>query len=136
MRRDGDNYRESPADILAGFPQKVYYGIREVADILQVKPYILRFWETEFPQLRPRTSKGGRRQYQLDDIKLLLLIKRLLYQEGYTIAGARARLKEIKLHEPNQLDIPFEEWRRRASLANIARELKEVIDILERPPRA
>jgi len=109
---------------------KVYYSIREVAEIVGVKPYILRFWEGEFPQLHPRTSKGGRRQYQLDDIKLLLMIKRLLYQEGYTIAGAKNRLKEIKLHEPNQLDIPFDEWRKRAGLSTIAAEVRAVIKML------
>lgn len=122
--------RSSEAEILANLPTKVYYGIQEVADILEVKAYILRFWESQFPQLHPRTSKGGRRQYQLDDIKLLLLIKRLLYREGYTIAGAKARLKEIKLHEPNQLDIPFDEWRKRAGLVKIVSELKQVIEIL------
>jgi len=114
----------------AGLQTKVYYSIREVADILAVKPYILRFWEGEFAQLHPRTSKGGRRQYQLDDIKLLLMIKRLLYQEGYTIAGARRRLKEIKLHEPNQLDIPFDELRKRAGLGQIAGEIRQVMAIL------
>jgi DNA-binding transcriptional MerR regulator len=126
-----EDRRECEASVLANLPTKVYYSIREVADILEVKPYILRFWEGEFPQLHPRTSKGGRRQYQLDDIKLLLLIKRLLYREGYTIAGARARLKEIKLHEPNQLDIPFDEWRKRASLGQIASELRQIIGLLE-----
>jgi DNA-binding transcriptional MerR regulator len=109
---------------------KVYYSIREVAEIVGVKPYILRFWEGEFPQLHPRTSKGGRRQYQLDDIKLLLMIKRLLYQEGYTIAGARNRLKEIKLHEPNQLDIPFDEWRKRAGLSTLTDDVRAVIRLL------
>ena len=133
MKKNENNVPGSSPDILTQFPTKIYYGIKEVAEILEVKPYILRFWETEFPQLRPRTSQGGRRQYQLDDIKLLLLIKRLLYQEGYTIAGARARLKEIKLHEPNQLDIPFDEWQQRRRLSRIVSELKEVIGILERP---
>lgn len=131
MKNSADNGRRSgESEVLANLPTKVYYSIREVADILEVKAYILRFWESEFPQLHPRTSKGGRRQYQLDDIKLLLLIKRLLYREGYTIAGARARLKEIKLHEPNQLDIPFDEWRKKARVGGIAAELRQVIDIL------
>lgn len=118
------------ARILQNLGTKVYYSIREVAEILDLQPYILRFWETQFPQLRPRTSKGGRRQYQLDDIKLLLLIKRLLYQQGYTIAGARGRLKEIRLSEPNQMDLPFEEWRKKVSLSQIAQELREIIQLL------
>ncbi len=129
-KNEAEERRDAEAATLSNMPTKVYYSIREVAGILDVKPYILRFWEGEFPQLHPRTSKGGRRQYQLDDIKLLLLIKRLLYREGYTIAGARARLKEIKLHEPNQLDIPFDEWRKKAGLGNIAAELRQVMGIL------
>lgn len=127
---DREEHRSGEGSALANLTTKVYYSIREVAGILEVKPYILRFWEGEFPQLHPKTSKGGRRQYQLDDIKLLLLIKRLLYREGYTIAGARARLKEIKLHEPNQLDIPFDEWRKRAGLGGLAADIRRVIDIL------
>jgi DNA-binding transcriptional MerR regulator len=123
---------ELEARILQNLGTKVYYSIREAAEILDLKPYILRFWESQFPQLRPRTSKGGRRQYQIDDIKLLLLIKRLLYQQGYTIAGAKARLKEIKLSEPNQMDLPFEEWRKKVSLQGIAQELREIIQMLDR----
>lgn len=129
-RKEFDKPRGGEGSALANLPTKVYYSIREVAGILEVKPYILRFWEGEFTQLHPKTSKGGRRQYQLDDIKLLLLIKRLLYREGYTIAGARARLREIKLHEPNQLDIPFDEWRKRAGLGRLAAEIRQVMDIL------
>ncbi|HBE73634.1 MAG TPA: MerR family transcriptional regulator [candidate division Zixibacteria bacterium] len=129
-KNEADERREGESSVLANLPTKVYYSIREVAEILEVKAYILRFWEGEFPQLHPKTSKGGRRQYQLDDIKLLLLIKRLLYREGYTIAGARARLREIRLHEPNQMDIPFDEWRKKAGLGQMILELKQVIDCL------
>jgi hypothetical protein len=66
----------------------------------------------------------------VDDIKLVLLIKKLLYQDGYTIAGARNRLKEIKEKERDQLELPFNQWRSQSGLHHIAAELKEVLKLL------
>jgi DNA-binding transcriptional MerR regulator len=73
-------------------PKKLYYKIREVCEILGVEAHVLRFWETEFPSLAPPKSKSGQRTYRPKDIDLLLRIRRLLYEEGYTIAGARKQL--------------------------------------------
>lgn len=73
-------------------PQKLYYKIREVCEIVGVEAHVLRFWETEFPALSPPKSKTGHRTYRPKDIELLLDIRRLLYEEGFTIAGARKRL--------------------------------------------
>lgn len=113
------------------FPgSKVYYNIREVGEMAVLKPYVLRFWETEFPQLRPRLSRGGRRQYQLDDIKTVLMIKKLLYEDGFTIAGARTRLAEIKEQDPDQLEIQFNQFREKNELGAIIHELKELIKLL------
>ncbi|MBI4726146.1 MerR family transcriptional regulator [candidate division TA06 bacterium] len=109
---------------------KVYHNIREVSQIAELEPYILRFWESEFTALKPKTTRGGRRLYQVDDIKIVLLIKKLLYQDGYTIAGARNRLKEIKEKERDQLEIPFNQWRSRSGLKSIAGELRQVLEIL------
>jgi DNA-binding transcriptional MerR regulator len=111
---------------------KHYHNIREVSQIADLEPYILRFWESEFTALKPKTTQGGRRQYQVDDIKMVLLIKKLLYQDGYTIAGARNRLKEIKEKERDQLEIPFNQWRSRSGVKAITAELRQVLDILER----
>ena len=111
---------------------KVYHNIREVSQIAELEPYILRFWESEFSSLKPKTTRGGRRQYQVDDIKMVLLIKKLLYQDGYTIAGARNRLKEIKEKERDQLEIPFNQWRNRSGIKNITGELRQVLNILDR----
>jgi DNA-binding transcriptional MerR regulator len=113
---------------------KVYHNIREVSQIAELEPYILRFWEGEFTALKPKTTRGGRRQYQVDDIKMVLLIKKLLYQDGYTIAGARNRLKEIREKERDQLEIPFNQWRSRSGVKAIAGELRQVLAILERKP--
>ncbi len=73
-------------------PKKLYYKIREVCDIVGVDAHVLRFWESEFPALAPPKSKTGQRTYRPKDIELLLRIKKLLYEEGFTIAGARKRL--------------------------------------------
>jgi len=73
-------------------PRKLYYKIREVCEIVGVEAHVLRFWETEFPTLSPPKSKTGHRTYRQRDIELLLEIRRLLYDEGFTIAGARKKL--------------------------------------------
>src|SRR5271154_4835856 len=73
---------------------EAYRTIREVADSLDLPQHVLRFWETRFPQIRPLKRAGGRRYYRPDDIERLRLIKRLLYDEGYTIKGVQKLLKE------------------------------------------
>jgi DNA-binding transcriptional MerR regulator len=75
-------------------PDRLYFRIGEVAAITKVPPYVLRYWESEFPALQPRKSGGGQRLYRKRDVVLLLEIKKLLYQERYTVAGARKRLTE------------------------------------------
>lgn len=77
-------------------PDKLFYRIQEVATITQVKPYVLRYWETEFPMLAPEKDENDQRRYRRADIELILEIKRLLYSEKFTIAGARRRLKGAK----------------------------------------
>ncbi len=74
--------------------EKLYYSISEVAEMTDVKPYVLRFWEKEFPLLRPKKNRGGNRTYQKREIVLVNRIKSLLYEEGYTIEGARQKLSE------------------------------------------
>ncbi|MDI6740518.1 MAG: MerR family transcriptional regulator [Candidatus Edwardsbacteria bacterium] len=110
---------------------KLYHSIREVAEMTELKPFVLRFWETEFPQLRPKTTRGGRRQYRVDDIKLLLLIKKLLYQDGYTINGARRRLKEIKDKELPQMELPFDNMRRLAAVSRAVAELRDLVRFID-----
>ena len=76
-------------------PDKLYFKIGEVSKILDVKPYVLRYWESEFKTIRPQKSKSNQRLYRKRDVELLVEIKRLLYDERFTIAGARTKLKEI-----------------------------------------
>lgn len=80
-------------------PDKMYFRIGEAADILEVKPYVLRYWETEFPDIKPVKSQSKQRLYKRRDVELLQMIKHLLYDEKFTIDGARQHLKdEIKQH--------------------------------------
>jgi DNA-binding transcriptional MerR regulator len=81
------------------FPDRLFYKIGEVSKIVGVEPYVLRYWETEFPFLKPKKSKSGQRIYTKDDIDIIMQIKHLLYEEKYTIDGVRKRLCNIK-HQP------------------------------------
>jgi DNA-binding transcriptional MerR regulator len=72
--------------------EKLYYRIGEACEIVGVEPHVLRYWETEFPSLAPPKNKAGQRTYRPKDIELLLTIRKLLYEEGFTIAGARKQL--------------------------------------------
>ena len=79
---------------MKAIPNKLYFRIGEVSTIVGVKPYVLRYWESEFPDVRPAKSKSGQRLYKRRDVESLLRIKTLLYEERFTINGARKRLKE------------------------------------------
>jgi DNA-binding transcriptional MerR regulator len=77
---------------LPEIPDKLYFTIGEVGRLCQLKPHVLRYWEQEFSQLKPTKRRGNRRYYQRKDVELIVLIKTLLYKEGYTIDGARQRI--------------------------------------------
>ena len=79
-------------------PEKPYFRIGEVAELLGVETYVLRYWESEFPQLRPVRAPSRQRLYRRADVETLLYIKSLLHEQGYTIAGAKRRLTEDKPH--------------------------------------
>ena len=111
---------------LPGFqpiPNKRYFSIGEVAKLSEVKPHVLRYWEQEFPQLSPTKRRGNRRYYQQQDIVLVSQIKSLLYEEGLTISGARARLNDSKSASE---DLKLKIW----SQQTIA-ELEEVLNLLK-----
>ena len=79
---------------------KRYYRIGEVSRILGIEPYVLRYWESEFPQINPRRADSNQRTYQRKDIEIILEIKKLLYQEKLTIEGARRKLKQKMMKIP------------------------------------
>lgn len=78
-------------------PEKRYFTISEVSKLCAVKPHVLRYWEQEFTQLRPMKRRGNRRYYQLHEVKLIRQIRQLLYEQGFTIVGARNKLQELLL---------------------------------------
>lgn len=81
---------------LPPIPAKRYFTIGEVAELCDVKPHVLRYWETEFPTLKPVKRRGNRRYYQRQDVLVIRQIRSLLYEEGYTIGGARLRIESEK----------------------------------------
>ncbi|MBI5181495.1 MAG: MerR family transcriptional regulator [Nitrospirae bacterium] len=76
------------------FPDKLFYKIGEVSKITEMEPYVLRYWESEFSFLRPKKNRAGQRVYLSKDIDAVLKIKKMLYEEGYTIAGVKKKFKE------------------------------------------
>jgi len=80
----------------AELPRKRYYAIGEVSELCGIKPHVLRYWEQEFPQLKPIKRRGNRRYYQFDDVEMVRRIRSLLYEQGFTIGGARQRLREAR----------------------------------------
>ena len=89
---------------LAPIPDKFFFSIGEVSQLCDLKPHVLRYWEHEFPHLAPSKRRGNRRYYQRDDVLMIREIRSLLYEQGYTIEGARAQLssKEEKRKIPDQ----------------------------------
>ncbi|MGA3128513.1 MAG: MerR family transcriptional regulator [Candidatus Korobacteraceae bacterium] len=76
-------------------PEKIYFRIGEVSELAKLPTYVLRFWETEFSQLKPTKSSTGQRMYRRKDVEYVIQIRKLLYEDGFTIAGARERLREV-----------------------------------------
>ena len=114
--------------------KKLYYSISEVSQITSLKAYVLRYWETEFAELRPKKSRAGSRTYTLDDIKLIFLIKRLLYDDKYTIEGARQRLLQLR-RVGEQIDISFDQLRRDDLIVELKKELREMLGMLNGSPQ-
>jgi DNA-binding transcriptional MerR regulator len=118
-------------------PNKLYFPIREVAALTGVAPYVLRFWEKEFPMLSPAKERSGHRRYRRKDIELVLEIKRLLYDQGFTIPGARTRLQKNAL--PLFPSIVAEGKQSKSAgnsspsavLRSLRRELKEILNLLD-----
>jgi DNA-binding transcriptional MerR regulator len=130
-------------------PDKLYFRIGEVAQLCDVPAYVLRFWETEFPQLRPNKGGTGQRLYRRRDVEMALRIKTLLYDEGYTIPGARQVFKsEQKQKEPllalgveaagrvetlDRLDKKDRVGADPARLRKLRREMQELLTLLSKP---
>lgn len=114
----------------ARLPDKIYFKIGEVSEIVGVEPYVLRYWETEFDLLKPSKAPSKHRLYKKRDVELLLEIKRLLYTEGFTIEGARKKLKETKKEVKDQLRLPLSDQKYRSALAKIKKDLQSLRKLL------
>jgi DNA-binding transcriptional MerR regulator len=110
-------------------PDKLYFRIGEVAALCRLPAYVLRFWETEFPQLKPVKSSTGQRMYRKRDVESVVRIKRLLYDDGFTIAGARLHLREETKSERNQTALPFP-MNPSVNVAHFRQELQQILHIL------
>src|SRR5213595_2488900 len=120
----------SPKETLPPIPAKRYFTIAEVSDLCGVKPHVLRYWEQEFTQLKPVKRRGNRRYYQHHEVLLIRRIRDLLYDQGFTINGARNRLDDVvaastKVGRPAAPNA-------KPNLSSLRKEIKSVLDILQR----
>src|ERR1700757_4901392 len=100
-------------------PDKLYFRIGEVSKLCYLPAYVLRFWETEFPQLKPVKGSTGQRMYRQKDVEYVLRIKKLLYDEGFTIPGARTQLKAEAKPAKLQAGLPFPPEKRNEKLRKV-----------------
>jgi DNA-binding transcriptional MerR regulator len=110
-------------------PDKLYFRIGEVATLCHLPAYVLRFWESEFPQLKPVKSSTGQRMYRKRDVESVLRIKQLLYEQGFTISGARQQLRAESKPDKTQAAIPFPA-QSAAEIQHIRRGLREILEML------
>jgi len=118
-------------EVLPPIPAKRYFTIGEVSELCGVKPHVLRYWEQEFTQLKPVKRRGNRRYYQHHEVLLIRRIRELLYDQGFTINGARNRLDETA-REPARAAkaAPQQAPARAADAASLKRELRAILDFL------
>ena len=133
--------QDIPAGSPEEIPDKLYFRIGEVARLAGIKPYVLRFWETEFPALGPRKSGTGHRLFRRKDVELVLEIKRLLYEQRFTIEGARKHLEDrakpalvraaSRRARPKKKQADLFSSDPAPLLENLRKELRSIIDILK-----
>jgi DNA-binding transcriptional MerR regulator len=120
--------QNTKTDALPPIPAKRYFTIGEVSELCGVKPHVLRYWEQEFSQLKPVKRRGNRRYYQHHEVLLIRRIRELLYEQGFTISGARNRLEaglsDTQALEPRAASAAVD-------LASIRRELEDILRLLE-----
>jgi DNA-binding transcriptional MerR regulator len=120
--------KPAPDEVM--IPDKLYFRIGEVAELCRLPAYVLRFWETEFPQLKPTKSSTGQRMYRRRDVEHVVRIKQLLYAEGYTIAGAREHLKQEARALKSQVALPFMPPRQKGEWKRVRQGLQEILTLL------
>ena len=109
---------------------KLYYSISEVSDLLGVKAHVLRYWETQFKVLRPKKARGGARRYKKRDIEILFDIKQLLYDQRFTIAGARRKILDDRSNGKEQIELPFTKLDREESIRSLRKDMEGLLRML------
>jgi DNA-binding transcriptional MerR regulator len=126
--------RSKPVEDEVVVPDKLYFRIGEVAALSKLPAYVLRFWETEFPQIKPSKGSTGQRMYRRRDVENVLHIKRLLYEEGYTIAGAREKLKAEAKPKSGQAVLPLIKTPPTDRMKRLRQEMRELLQMLNGAP--
>ncbi len=115
---------------------RLYYSISEVSDLIGVKPHVLRYWETQFKMLRPKKGRGGARMYRKRDIDVLFEIKTLLYDQRFTIAGARRRILDERADGKEQIELPFSKLDREEMLRGLKKDMEGLLNLLRQEAQA
>jgi DNA-binding transcriptional MerR regulator len=138
MAQHGTIRSAAPTRNASAIPDKLYFRIGEVSKLCAVPAYVLRFWESEFPQLKPHKGGTGQRLYRRRDVEMALHIKTLLYEEGYTIPGARQALKTEQRQKEPQLSLAIVEPEELApaskKLKRLQKDLRELLNLLSTAP--
>jgi DNA-binding transcriptional MerR regulator len=116
----------------SSIPEKLYYKIGEVSEITGIEPYVLRYWESEFKIVSPSRTNSKQRLYRKKDLELILEIKKLLYEEKFTIAGAKKRLQKTKALKEQQMKLELPEKRYREALIRVKKDLEDLHGLLSR----
>ena len=116
---------------LPNLPSKRYFTIGEVSELCAVKPHVLRYWEQEFPQLKPVKRRGNRRYYQKQDVMMIHQIRTLLYEEGFTIGGARQKLAHAEVHNGELLPPVPVTSSRQETVRELRSELEDLLSLLK-----
>jgi DNA-binding transcriptional MerR regulator len=109
--------------------RKEYYSIGEVCELVGLKPHVLRYWESQFPALKPSKNRAGNRVYQRREIRLVIMVRRLLYEEKYTIEGARQKVDELR--RGGELEMATRQVLDAAMVDGIRNELKAILELLQ-----
>ncbi len=110
--------------------KKLYYSISEVSRLTSLKPYVIRHWEDEFPELRPAKNRAGNRIYRLHHIKLIFLLKKLLFVDKFTFEGARRQLKLLTKGRENKLQLSLDELLKEDVLIEMEKDLRMLLELL------
>ncbi|MBN1543800.1 MerR family transcriptional regulator [candidate division KSB1 bacterium] len=111
--------------------KRLYYSISEVSRITGLKPYVLRYWETEFAELKPSKNRAGNRIYRKSDVRTVFLIKKLLYHDKFTIEGARQKLRAVRRQKGEQMNFLLTDVKNADLLREMQLMLHEILNLLD-----